>query len=172
MNIAYVGLGSNLDDPIAQLSMARSALQRLPQTTLLRYSSCYLSRPLGPQDQPDFINAVAKLETSLPPLTLLAALLKIEMRQGRIRTGQRWGPRTLDLDLLLYGDQELHEEKLIIPHPQMSRRNFVLGPLVEIAPQAVIPGHGPACRLLEKVGNAGLQMVEHSAWKNTGTYCR
>jgi len=163
MSIAYVGLGSNLDGPIAQLSTARSALQQLPQTALLRCSSCYLTRPLGPTEQPDFINAVAELETALAPSTLLASLLDIETRQGRIRGETRWGPRTLDLDLLLYDDEKVNEEKLTIPHPEMIRRNFVLAPLVEIAPQAVIPGHGLARKYLEKVGAAGLQRVAPSA---------
>ncbi len=167
MSIAYVGLGSNLERPMSQLSSARSALAQLPQTSLLRHSSYYRSRPLGPEKQPDFINAVAALETSLAPVKLLDKLLEIETQQGRVRSRTRWGPRTLDLDLLLYNTEELDEPRLVIPHPEMSRRNFVLAPLVEIAPQVLIPGYGLAHALLEKVGHAGLQVVEHGVWRST-----
>ena len=132
---AYIGLGSNLNNPAEQINKAVEALNNLPKSQLKKVSQLYPNPPMGPQDQPDFINAVAALDTELEPLELLKYLQKIEDQQGRERNIiQRWGPRTLDLDILLYGDVYLHTEKLTIPHPGLSYRNFVLLPLREIAP--------------------------------------
>jgi len=131
---AYVGLGSNLDDPAEQVRAALGELEHLPQTRLAAASSLYRSRPLGYAAQPDFVNAVAALDTALEPLALLAELQAIEARHGRARSFRN-APRTLDLDLLLYGDQTIDQPGLIVPHPRMHERAFVLQPLLEIAPQ-------------------------------------
>ena len=141
--IATIGLGANLNDPAAQVEYALAELDRLPGTRLIARSSLYASAPVGYVDQPDFINAVAQVETSLAPRALLAALLDIEHRHGRERS-YRNAPRTLDLDLLLYGNAHFHEEALTLPHPRMCERGFVLLPLLEIAPDTFIPGRGPA----------------------------
>ena len=158
---AYIGLGSNLDDPAAQLRRARAALADLPETRLVAVSSVYRSRPLyeagkGTPDQPDFCNAVAALDTRLTAEALLAALLRIEDRQGRTRA-QRWGPRTLDLDLLLYGDEQRRSPRLMLPHPGLTQRAFVLYPLHEIAPGLEIPGHGALGECLKRCPADGLE---------------
>lgn len=141
-HVAFIGLGSNLADPVAQVSDALEALDRLPQTRVTRSSSLYRSAPVGYLAQPDFINAVAQLETELAPRALLEALLALELECGRTREFCN-APRTLDLDVLLYDDLLHHEHGLTIPHPQMHLRAFVLQPLLEIAPQCDIPGVGP-----------------------------
>ncbi len=128
---AYVALGSNLDDPPTQLANACNALQHIDQTRLEAVSSVFRSSPVGPGNQPDYLNAVALLITGLPALTLLQALQQIERAQGRVRE-ERWGPRTLDLDLLLYGDVSLETDTLTLPHPRMYQRDFVLLPLQEL----------------------------------------
>jgi 2-amino-4-hydroxy-6-hydroxymethyldihydropteridine diphosphokinase len=138
---ATIGLGANLNDPAAQVEYALAELDRLPATRLIARSSLYASAPVGYVDQPDFINAVAQVETELAPRALLVALLDIEHRHGRERSFRN-APRTLDLDLLLYGSAHFHEEGLTLPHPRMTERGFVLLPLLEIAPDTVIPGRG------------------------------
>ena len=140
-HIAFIGLGSNLEDPPGQLQRALAAIAKLPDTQLLAKSSLYRGAPLGYPDQPDFVNAVAKIATALTPQALLQGLLQIEHRHGRERTFHN-APRTLDLDVLLYDDLQLHEHGLTIPHPRMCSRAFVLQPLLEIAPDASIPGTG------------------------------
>ncbi|WP_346796394.1 2-amino-4-hydroxy-6-hydroxymethyldihydropteridine diphosphokinase [Halomonas sp. Bachu 37] len=135
----YIGLGSNLDDPVDQVSQALEALRHLPVTRHVSSSQLYRSRPVGPQDQPDFINAVARLETRLSPLALLDQLQALEQHHSR-RRPRRWGPRTLDLDLLLYGEQTLALPRLTLPHPEMTRRGFVLLPLQELAPNLSLQG--------------------------------
>ena len=148
-HIAFIGLGSNLEDPRRQLQRAFVDIEGLPDTRLIARSSLYRSAPLGCPDQPDlssqpdFVNAVAKIVTDLTPQALLQALLHIEQSRGRERTFRN-APRTLDLDVLLYDEVQLHEHGLTIPHPQMHRRAFVLQPLLEIAPDINIPGVGPA----------------------------
>ena len=141
--IATIGLGANLNDPAAQVEYALAELDRLPGTRLIAQSSLYASAPVGYVDQPDFINAVAQVETSLAPRALLDALLDLEHRHGRERSFRN-APRTLDLDLLLYGNAHFHEDALTLPHPRMTERAFVLLPLLEIAPAIHIPGLGPA----------------------------
>ena len=155
--IATIGLGANLNDPAGQVEYALAELDRLPGTRLIARSSLYASAPVGYVDQPDFINAVAQVETDLAPRALLVALLDIEHRHGRERSFRN-APRTLDLDLLLYGDAHFHEEGLTLPHPRMHERGFVLLPLLEIAPDATIPGRGRAADWL--AGCAG-QNVAH-----------
>lgn len=146
-HIVFIGLGSNLQEPLGQLDRAFAAIANLPGTRLLQKSSLYRSAPVGCVDQPDFINAVAKIETSLPPQSLLQSLLQIEHMHGRERSFRN-APRTLDLDVLLYDDLQLHEHGLTIPHPQMHLRAFVLRPLLEIAADMVIPGVGRADQAL------------------------
>jgi len=145
---AFVGLGSNLDDPLTQVQRAVQAMAGIAQTQLITQSSYYSSAPLGPADQPDYINAVVELATALSPHALLAELQAIENAQGRQR-GEHWGPRTLDLDLLLYADLQLHTDALTLPHPEMHKRAFVLVPLLEIASDIVIPGLHSAAALLQ-----------------------
>lgn len=137
--VAYVGLGSNLDSPRRHLEAAFAALDGLTGTRVLARSSLYRTAPMGFADQPDFINAVAKLATALPPRALLDALLALETEHGRVRRIQN-GPRTLDLDLLLHGAADLEEPGLVVPHPRMHERAFVLVPLIEVAPDLAMPG--------------------------------
>lgn len=133
MHQVFIGMGSNLGDSPHVLQQAAQAMQQLPQTRLLRMSSLYSSAPVGAPGQPRYTNAVALLETSLQPLELLDGLQQIEQSHGRVRTGERWGPRTLDLDLLLYGQQQINLERLQVPHYQMHLRPFVLFPLAEVS---------------------------------------
>ena len=147
---AFIALGSNLKNPAAQVRAGFVALATLPATKLTAQSSLYRSAPIGYADQPDFINAVAAIETTLAPRALLDALLAIERSHGRVRDFLN-APRTLDLDVLLYGDLQLHEHGLTIPHPRMHERAFVLLPLAEIAPQCVIPGRGAVTELLRAI---------------------
>lgn len=153
---SYIGLGSNLDNPELQLTTALAALNGITDTTLVQYSSFYRSKPLGPGVQPDFINAVALIESDLTAKQLLGRLQLIENRQGRVRDGHKWGPRTLDLDMLLYGNEIIDEPELTVPHPEMRHRNFVLMPLLELAPDIEIPGLGRVVELLADVGSAGI----------------
>jgi 2-amino-4-hydroxy-6-hydroxymethyldihydropteridine diphosphokinase len=153
--VATIGLGANLNDPVAQVEYAFSELDRLPQTRLLARSSLYASAPVGYLDQPDFINAVARIETALAPRALLAGLLDIEHRHGRERHFRN-APRTLDLDLLLYGAAQFHEEGLSLPHPRMTERAFVLLPLLELDPECVIPGRGRAADWLALCGDQSI----------------
>jgi 2-amino-4-hydroxy-6-hydroxymethyldihydropteridine diphosphokinase len=145
---AYVGLGANVGDPLRQIDAAVTEIGQLPQTQLVSRSSFYRSAPVGPVAQPDFVNAVCAIRTELAALELLRLLLEIEQRHGRVRGALQNGPRTLDLDLLLYGTEEIHAPELTLPHPRMHERAFVLTPLAEIAPQLEIPGHGPVSALL------------------------
>lgn len=157
---AYIGLGSNLDDPAAQVRRALAALAAMSDTRLIASSAFYRSPPMGPQDQPDFVNAVAGLLTRLPARELLGALQAIEDAQGRRRDGTRWGPRTLDLDLLLYGGLCLEEEGLVLPHPGLAERAFVLVPLLELAPGLRVPGGASIARLAATAGDGGLARLE------------
>lgn len=135
---AFIGLGSNLAEPSVQLAQAVVGLAALPDTELVAQSPFYCSRPAGPQDQPDFINGAVWLRTLLPPLALLDHLQEIERAHGRER-GRHWGPRTLDLDLLIYGDETLSGPRLTVPHPQLPNRDFVLQPLLDLNPALVLP---------------------------------
>lgn len=140
---AWVGLGSNLDEPAGQIRAALDALGELPASRLVSHSPTMTTPPMGPVAQPDYLNAVAGLLTQLEPLELLDELLAIERRQGRDRsTGLRWGPRRIDLDLLVYGNETLATDRLTVPHPGIAHRNFVLLPLLELAPDLWIPGLG------------------------------
>ena len=154
--IAYIGLGSNLDQPAQQLETAFTALNKISNSRVVNRSSLYSSKPMGPADQPDYVNAVAELETALDPQHLLLAMQAIELLQGRDRSGERWGPRTLDLDLLLYGDEVIDTENLQVPHPGITERDFVLIPLAEIAPDVIVPGQPPMKQLLKACTNYDL----------------
>jgi 2-amino-4-hydroxy-6-hydroxymethyldihydropteridine diphosphokinase len=143
--IAYIGIGSNVGEPQAQVARALRELEGLPDTRLIRSSSLYETEPVGLRDQPGFINAVAIVETALSPRALLDGLLDIEQRHGRVRTVKN-GPRTLDLDILLYGDARIHGDGLTIPHPRMHERGFVLEPLLEVDADCEIPGLGRAAQ--------------------------
>ncbi|MGF1545787.1 MAG: 2-amino-4-hydroxy-6-hydroxymethyldihydropteridine diphosphokinase [Thiotrichales bacterium] len=161
MALAYIGLGSNLAHPLSQLRQAQAALQCLPATRLDTISHFYRNPALGPAGQPDYVNAVARLITDLAPLALLDQLQAIERGQGRVRSGTRWGPRTLDLDLLLYDDLSIAEKRLVVPHPGIAERAFVLWPLADIAPPELRIGElGPLAALLRHVSPATLTRVE------------
>ena len=139
---AYVGLGSNLKDPARQLESAFDLLEKIPRSRLVRRSALYRSAPFGAIEQPDFVNAAAALLTQLDANEFLLQLQSIEKKRGRERSALRWGPRVLDLDLLVYSNQQIEEDNLSVPHPGIGERNFVLLPLGEIAPELVIPGLG------------------------------
>jgi 2-amino-4-hydroxy-6-hydroxymethyldihydropteridine diphosphokinase len=155
---AFIGIGSNLANPHQQVLQALQALGGLPHTRALASSSLYRSKPMGYLEQPDFINAVAKVETALTPRALLDALLEMERARGRKREFRN-APRTLDLDILLYGDLRYHEPGLTIPHPQMHLRAFVLRPLLEIEPGCTIPGVGSAAKAMEGCEEQQLEVV-------------
>lgn len=160
LSTAFIALGSNLADPQTQVARGLDELASLPGTSVLARSSFYASAPVGYADQPDFVNAVATIGTTLSPTVLLHALLALEQQHGRER-GVPNGPRTLDLDLLLYGDLQYHEAGLSIPHPRMHERAFVLLPLTEIAPDCVIPGKGRASDWLVKCGAQSLRKINN-----------
>lgn len=157
---AYIGLGSNLDDPVAQVRSGVAALTRLDRTHVEVCSSLYRTAPVGLRDQPDFVNAVCRVRTGLIPATLMRNLLEIEREHGRVRQGDRGGPRTLDLDLLLYGSEAIQNAELTVPHPRLHERAFVLYPLHEIEPDLVIPGHGALRELLAKCTGQQIQKVD------------
>ena len=156
--MAYVGLGSNLGEPRQHLTRALRELDAVPQTRVVKASSLYRSAPVGYADQPEFLNAVAQLETGLPAARLLAELQGIEARHGRSRSFAN-APRTLDLDLLLYGQFTSKEPRLTVPHPRMHERAFVLRPLLEIAPDAVVPGRGGAADLLKSCAGQSVERI-------------
>lgn len=161
---AYIGLGANLHDPAAQLRSALAELAQLPDTRVTARSRFYLSKPLGPKDQPDYLNAVAALETRLEPPELMRHLLAIEAQHGRQRSPDgRWGARSLDLDLLMYGALALQTRELTLPHPELHKRSFVLYPLAELAPDLVIPGHGPVRVLREHCRSPAIRLYEEGA---------
>ena len=159
MRPAYIALGSNLGEPRRQLSLALDALERLAGSEFVDCSPIYRSAAVGPGDQPDYLNAVAAIRTRLSPVALLRALQAIESDQGR-RRELRWGARTLDLDILLYDGLVMESDLLTIPHPMLQRRNFVLYPLYDIAPQLTLPCGTGIASLLQRCSRAGLQVQE------------
>lgn len=154
---AYVGLGSNRDDPSAQIARALASLDRLPHSVLGPVSAFYRSAPVGRRAQSPFVNAVAALETTLAPMALLRALARIEAAHGRRRGRRRWGPRPLDLDLLLYGARRIRTARLTVPHPRLQQRAFVLRPLCEVAPISRLPPY--KARLKARLGRLSAQRV-------------
>lgn len=159
MAIAYIALGANLGDPASTLRAAFSALDALPDSRLLARSALYLSAPVGLTGQPDFVNAAAHIETTLPPEALLDALFAIEQQFGRLR-GERNGPRTLDLDLLLYDQQVISTPRLTLPHPRLHLRAFVLLPLADLDPALRIPGRGTLAAWLPAVATQGIRRLD------------
>ena len=159
MTTAYVALGSNLGDSRRYLAQAIEAMERLPQTRVTGRSRLYRTPPWGVLDQPPFVNAAARLDTGLPPLELLDALLGIERAAGRLREGERWGPRTLDLDLLHVDGVRSDDPRLILPHPRIAERSFVLLPLNDLAPDLDIPGQGRVAALLAAVDRSGCEVL-------------
>ena len=152
MTLAYIAIGSNLASPLEQVNAAVQALGEIPQSRIVAVSSFYRTPPLGPQDQPDYLNAAVVLDTALDAETLLDNTQRIELQQGRVRKAERWGPRTLDLDIMLFGDAIINSERLTVPHYDMKNRGFMLWPLFEIAPQLHFPD-GLALRVaLENLG--------------------
>lgn len=155
MSLAYIALGANLGDPAATVNAAFAALDQLPQSRLLAKSALYRTVPVGIADQPEFVNAAALIDTTLTPEALLDGLLGIEQAFGRVRA-ERNGPRTLDLDILLYDDLTLATPRLTLPHPRLHLRAFVLQPLADLAPDLVIPGRGRLAAWLPAVANQGI----------------
>ncbi len=149
--IAYIGLSSNLSDPFQQVLRAFDELAELPKTQLVAKSKLYLNPPMGPQDQPDYINAVVQLSTKLHPEELMDELQNIEQCHHRERIIY-WGPRTLDLDMLLYGHEEISSERLKVPHPGLKQRIFVVQPLLEIAPELILPDGTKLVSLMKELG--------------------
>lgn len=155
----FVGVGSNLAGPVTQVRQALRTLVGLPSTRLQAQSSLYRNPPMGPVWQPDFVNAVAELHTHLTPRALLAALQRIELRQGRDRSRVHWGPRTLDLDILVWGARRLKLPGLTVPHPGIANRAFVLYPLAELAPELHVPGYGRIEQMLAGVDTGALTRI-------------
>lgn len=158
MIIAYIAVGSNMADPVAQTNVAIEALKQLPKSEFMQASMLYSSTPMGPQNQPDYINAVVAIQTELTPLELLDCTQVIELEQGRVRKDERWGPRTLDLDIILYGNEEIDSERLTVPHYGMRDREFVLYPLAEIAPNLTLPDGTELAQLIQNVDRNGLRI--------------
>ncbi len=159
LSLVFIGLGSNLEHPVTQIKKARVAINRLERVQEVAFSSLYQSSPMGDKDQPDYINAVMAVNTNLKPIDLLRRLQQIENQQGRVREGERWTARTLDLDILLYGDQHIDIPDLLIPHYGIADRTFVLYPLYEIAPKLDIPGFGHISDLIAKIPFDGLEKM-------------
>lgn len=139
MTITYIALGSNLASPLEQVNAALKAIADIPDSRIVAVSSFYRTPPLGPQDQPDYLNAAVALDTALAPEELLNYTQRIERQQGRERKAERWGPRTLDIDIMLFGDKIINTERLTVPHYDMKNRGFMLWPLFEVAPELIFP---------------------------------
>jgi len=159
MTRVHVALGANLGEPVRTVRAALEDLDRLPACRLLRASSLYVTPPLGPPGQPDYINAVAELDCGLEAHVLLDELQAIEARYGRLRGGERWIARTLDLDILVFGDREIRDDRLTVPHAHLSERAFFLLPLAELAFTLAVPGHGLVAELLQGVSLAGIRKL-------------
>jgi 2-amino-4-hydroxy-6-hydroxymethyldihydropteridine diphosphokinase len=155
----YVGLGSNLEDPVAQVLEAVEELEMIPDSILVSRSSLYRGKPMGVADQPDYVNAVVAMDTLLSAENFLQELTRIEDLQGRVRDGDKWGPRIIDLDLLMYGKQKINTPDLTVPHPGMHERDFVIIPLSELAGDVNIPGQGRLTALINKCENHSLRKL-------------
>ena len=151
MTLVYIALGSNLASPLEQVQAAIRALGEIPHSRVVAVSSFYRTPPLGPQDQPDYLNAVVVLETALDAETLLDNTQRIELQQGRVRKAERWGPRTLDLDIMLFGHETINTERLTVPHYDMKNRGFMLWPLFEVAPDLIFPDGIPLRTILDNL---------------------
>lgn len=159
MTIAYIGLGSNMESPRQHINSAIQSLGEIQSTRIINASSLYKSKPVGPQNQDDYINAVVQIETELEPTELLNCLQAIENEHGRVRA-ERWGPRTLDLDILMFGDKIIQNDRLTIPHAEITNRSFVLVPLAEIDSACVIPEKGLVGDLLSGVDQDNLEILQ------------
>ncbi|QLY63965.1 2-amino-4-hydroxy-6-hydroxymethyldihydropteridine diphosphokinase [Enterobacter asburiae] len=151
MTLAYIAIGSNLASPLEQVNAAVQALGEIPQSKIVAVSSFYRTPPLGPQDQPDYLNAAVVLETALNAETLLDNTQRIELQQGRVRKAERWGPRTLDLDIMLFGHETINTVRLTVPHYDMKNRGFMLWPLFEVAPDLIFPDGIPLRTILDNL---------------------
>jgi len=158
--VVYIGLGSNLSNPRVQVTNAATEISKIAKSQVVALSSLYLSKPMGPQDQDDYINAVIAIETSLPALVLLNALQGIENDAGRVRKDNRWGARILDCDILLYGNEVIENERLTVPHYGMKLREFVLLPLAEIAPHLSLPDGTAVDILAKQINNNGIVKLQ------------
>ncbi len=163
MTRSWIGLGANQGDPPATLSAALDHLDRAEEVSVSFVSPAWLTPAWGVTDQPDFLNAVAGLDTTLDARGLLALLLDVERRLGRRRDGRRWGPRVIDLDLLVHGETVLDEEELVVPHPHLAERAFVLVPLNALAPDLVVPGMGRVDELLAALDDSEIRSVRAAA---------
>lgn len=152
MTLAYIALGSNLASPQEQVNAAVQALGAIPQSRIVATSSFYRTPPLGPQDQPDYLNATVVLETALDAEALLDNTQRIELQQGRVRKAERWGPRTLDLDIMLFGNEVINTDRLTVPHYDMKNRGFMLWPLFEVAPDLIFPDGSSLRSVLDDLG--------------------
>ncbi len=160
MEQIYIGIGSNLDNPLHQVKTAIKSISGVANTAIQKTSSFYRSSPLGPANQPDFINVVIMLDTTLPPLQLLHCLQQIEQAQGRVRKVMRWGPRIIDLDILLYGQRVITDDKLTIPHYGLKDRPFFIYPLAEIQPDLVLPNGENMVELQQRCHRGDLTLIE------------
>lgn len=161
---AYIGIGSNLSNPLDQVTHAVTAINEIANISVSVASSLYASKPMGPQDQPDYVNAVIEISTELEPLLLLDALQKIELESGRVRKDERWGPRTLDLDIILFGNHIIESERLTVPHCGMRVREFVLFPLLEIASELTLPNGDSLIDLCNNIDQNGLFKQHKIKW--------
>ena len=160
MSTVFIAVGSNLSDPVSQANAAIDALKQLPKSEFIRSSSLYSSTPMGPQDQPDYVNAVSLVETELSAHELFTHTCQIEQDHGRVRNGEHWGPRTLDLDILLFGDHKINDEQLVIPHYGMKEREFVIYPLLDISPDLVLPCGTHLQQLTQSVPLNGMETIK------------
>lgn len=160
MTTVFIAFGSNLSDPIKQAKTALTALAKIPYTTIIQCSPFYRTKPLGSQNQPDYLNAVIQLETTLTAEKLLDYTQQIEQDQGRVRYGEKWGPRTLDLDILLFGQQVIDTSRLTVPHYDLKNREFMLYPLYDIAPDCIFPDGTVLKQLLQTVKKNGMRQIE------------
>ncbi|MTB66599.1 2-amino-4-hydroxy-6-hydroxymethyldihydropteridine diphosphokinase [Providencia sp. wls1943] len=160
MEQVYIAIGSNLGEPLKQAQQAIAALDAIPSTRVVSTSSIYRTKPLGPQDQPDYLNLAVLLETELEPEELLNYTQKIELDLGRVRKDERWGPRTLDLDIMLFGNREIHTERLTVPHYGLKEREFMLYPLSDITPSLIFPDGEKLSERLTHVPQNGLMLWE------------
>ncbi|ELY2795462.1 2-amino-4-hydroxy-6-hydroxymethyldihydropteridine diphosphokinase [Cronobacter dublinensis] len=157
MTLAYIALGSNLAEPLSQVNDALAALAQIPHSRIVATSPFYRTPPLGPQDQPDYLNAAVALETTLTAEALLDNTQRIELQQGRVRKAERWGPRTLDLDIMLFGDETINTERLTVPHYDMKNRAFMLLPLAQIAPALRFPDGERLADVLERLDRSAIR---------------
>ncbi|TQV75616.1 2-amino-4-hydroxy-6-hydroxymethyldihydropteridine diphosphokinase [Aliikangiella marina] len=159
MQRAFIGLGANLNNPAQQIKSALRAIKQIPGTSLVKQSSLYETSPMGPQNQDNYINAVAAIDTYLEPLALLDELQKIENLHGRVRKAERWGPRTLDLDILLYNNTIIESPRLTVPHYGIKERNFVLIPLAEISDSLSLPDGTSIEQLVSNIDKQGIKRL-------------